>query len=106
MKRLILLVGTLTLLGCPSKAQPGDACRSNDACSSLERGYCAKIEICTRACDDAAPCPPASACVTEGARQICLASCTTSDDCITGFVCNAVNGTNVCESASPLAPPK
>ena len=105
MSRLVWLTMSLTLLGCPSKAKPGDPCRSNDVCSSLERGYCAKIEIGTRACDEAAPCPPAAACVSKGTRQVCLATCTGTDDCTPGFVCREVNGTSVCESADPLAAP-
>lgn len=105
MNRLVLLLSFLALSGCPSKARPGDACRTNEACSSLEHGYCAKIEICTRACDEATACPLGAACVTKGVRHVCLATCTVNAGCIKGFACQSINGTSVCESADPLAPP-
>ncbi len=98
------LVACLLLIGCSEIVLPGKLCRSDDDCKSLKNGWCAKVEICTRDCQTV-PCPTGSTCVTEGPRRVCLASCTTTDDCLPNFTCTEKPEGNVCELANPFGPP-
>ncbi len=103
----------LGFLGCGAFAQPGRACRKHEDCSGLERGYCSRVEICTRECSETDTCPENSTCsqlphglphpiLRRPARgSICLPTCDQDKDCLKGFVCSQ----NVCQSASPLDPP-
>ncbi len=94
----------LLLAACAPTTPPGAKCRSDDDCKALKGGYCAKVEICTRACDTEA-CPARTACVTEGTRRVCLSACTTTADCLPGFACNQTADGMICEYATPLGPP-
>lgn len=91
----------LGFLGCGVFAQPGRACRKQEECDGLERGYCAKVEICTRACSPTDTCPDNSTCTLVGKRSICLPTCEADTDCLSGFVCYQ----NTCQYAAPLEPP-
>ncbi len=91
-------------LGC-NTTSPGTTCRTNDDCKSLKGGWCAKVEICTRACDDSAVCPSGSVCVTEGQRRVCLQACTKNEECPKGFQCNATADGQACEVTDPFAKP-
>ena len=92
------------LAGCP--ATPGVTCRTHDDCHSLADGYCSRAEICTRVCQVTGDCPKSSACVTEGARRVCLPTCTADADCVTGFTCQAKEDVQVCRLMLPLEPPQ
>ncbi len=95
----------LLLLGaCAPTTLPGASCRTDDDCKALKGGYCAKVEICTRACETEA-CPGGTVCVTEGTRRVCLTPCTSNANCLPGFVCNETADGTVCEYATPLGPP-
>lgn len=95
---------TALLVACP--ATPGVTCRSHEDCRSLAEGYCSRAEICTRVCQATEDCPPASACVTEGARRVCLPTCSADGECVTGFGCQARDEAWVCRLTQPLEPPK
>ncbi len=92
------------LAACPGTTTPGTLCRNDGDCKSLENGWCAKVEICTRDCASVA-CPDGSTCVFQGARQVCLPSCASGDDCLAGFACVEKTEGLVCERADPLGVP-
>jgi hypothetical protein len=92
---------TLGFLGCGAFALPGRPCTKHEDCSGLARGYCSKVEICTRECSDTDPCPEGSTCSNQGVRTVCLPPCETDPDCLKGFVCRA----SVCVAKAPLEPP-
>jgi hypothetical protein len=100
MKRFTLLL-LLGFVGCGSFAIPGRACRKHEECKGLERGYCAKAEICTRECSEAQPCPDNSTCSLQVSRSVCLPKCEVDTDCLTGFQCLD----SVCQVKAPLEPP-
>lgn len=105
----------VVLLLCACKAQVGGPCFRDDECAAdIPQGYCAKAEICTRACgpkDERPPlsgldnigCPAGSRCTEVGPHWICLHSCKTDRDCNKdfGFVCRE----GVCVYPDPLQPP-
>ena len=95
---LLLLSG---LLGCGAIAWPGKACRHHEDCQGLPRGYCSRAEICTRECSDTDVCPENNTCSTQGARRVCLPTCDSDTQCLTGFVCYG----NTCVLNAPLDPP-
>ena len=91
----------LGFLGCGAFALPGRACRKHEECKGLERGYCAKVEICTRECSQTDTCPENSTCSQQGNRSVCLPTCDEDTDCLANFVCYQ----NVCQYSVPLEPP-
>ena len=97
----VLTFVLLGFLGCGAFAQPGRACRKHEDCSGLERGYCARVEICTRECSEKDTCPMNSTCTTFGKRSVCLPTCERDTGCLKGFVCSE----NTCQYAAPLDPP-
>ncbi len=100
----VALLVVLALVGCPGNTKPGALCRSHKDCASLKDGWCAKVEVCTQACDTVA-CPDDSTCVTEGTRRVCLASCSKPADCLPNFSCNEKPEGSVCEFATPFGKP-
>lgn len=104
MRRLAAFIA-LVWLSCGGSAMPGDPCRNHGDCGALPEGYCARAEICTRACDDTRPCPDGSSCVWGGGRQVCLPACAADADCLKGFACDVGSAAPVCRLVNPLAPP-
>lgn len=94
----------MLVVACGKAVTPGAPCRTHDDCKSLTDGWCARVEVCTRACDHVT-CPSGSTCVTEGARRVCLASCDDKTDCLKHFVCNEKPEGRVCEFDNPLGAP-
>ena len=78
----------LFAVGCQG-VKVGDACKMHPDCAAIPEGYCARVEICTRVCDDVTPCPSGALCSAQGARQVCLPTCSKDSDCLKGFVCAA-----------------
>jgi len=101
MKRLSTFALLLFYAGCGAFAVPGRACRKHEECDGLERGYCARVEICTRECSDTLPCPENSACSVQGPRSVCLPKCEDDSGCFSTFVCRA----GVCQVKAPFEPP-
>ena len=88
-------------LDCGLFAAPGRPCTKQEECKGLERGYCAKAEICTRECSEDQACPENSTCSLQGQRSVCLPTCDSQDDCLKNFTCYM----NVCQLALPFEPP-
>jgi hypothetical protein len=102
MKGLALLMLFVSLAsGCGAFAIPGRACRKHEECKGLERGYCARAEICTRECSDTQPCPDNASCSLQVSRSVCLPKCEVDTDCLKGFQCLD----SVCQLTAPLEPP-
>lgn len=99
--RAWLALLTLGMLGCGAFAAPGRACRKQEECAGLKNGYCSKAEICTRECSESDPCPESATCSQQGARAVCLPTCSQDSQCLSNFVCYG----NVCVLAAPLEPP-
>lgn len=107
MKRLVLVACALVLGGCNLFASPGKPCQKHEDCNAMPEGYCSRVEICTRECSTANPCPDDDGftkfiCSPQGVRQVCLERCEGDADCDPGFVCRE----SACVIAAPFAPPK
>lgn len=72
----------------------------------MAEGYCARAEVCTRACETSDDCDAASACVAEGRRRVCLPTCEVDAQCVAGFGCQVNGDARVCRLLRPLEPPK
>ena len=73
----------------PGEGGLGEACTSIDDCESA---YCWLSDDettgeCSVFCDDVADCADHQACIDRGPLGVCLAECTTNDDCDGGNVC-------------------
>jgi hypothetical protein len=89
------------LSGCGSFAVPGRACQKHEECGGLERGYCARAEICTRECSEGFPCPDNARCSQQSNRAVCLPTCDNDQGCFKGFTCRD----GVCQVTNLFAPP-
>lgn len=100
MKRALVAVLALALLGCPTPPT-GTKCAQHTDCRAMPEGYCSRAELCTRVCDDAA-CPTDYRCSTEGRRRVCLPACESDQNCVAGFRCEPGSDGPVCRLAEPL----
>jgi hypothetical protein len=89
----------MLLEGCGAFAVPGRSCSLHEDCKGLERGYCARAEICTRECQDSLPCPDNAACSQQGSRSVCLPRCENDQGCFDNFTCRD----GVCQLRAPLS---
>ncbi len=79
MRRVLALLLVL-LAACTQRV--GDRCDESEDCEDLAEGYCAKVQVCTVPCGPGrSACPAGSTCVQREARQVCLATCASDDDC-------------------------
>lgn len=106
MRRLAAALALLAACGAPV----GKYCKTHDDCAGLVDGYCARVEICTRQCVPGSAstkdqCPAGSACVQEGARAVCLASCAADAQCEKNFACQARPEGQVCRYLDALVEP-
>lgn len=57
------------------------------ACIGLVENRQGKTGVCTMPCANNADCAGAGVCAALSGRMLCVRDCTTSDDCLNGFVC-------------------
>ncbi len=106
---LLLCLAFAACPGVPTPSSPvGVGCAQHSECATLPEGYCARAGVCTRECVDLdAGCPAGSACVSRGARRVCLPTCGEGVECAKGLACLATDAGFLCDVVDPLvAPPK